>query len=191
MEINFFSSDNRGQKVGGKFIKLRKIGFSMECFTADFLQFFTKKSSNFGFWMDGWVLTIKSKHFGDQRQKSSENVKSRGLDRVRKENLFLQTILDKKFQQQRSSENGKSRDSDQIRNENLYPQTVLDKSLVTNLQNWAKRVSLWNFLKLIFLHFLPKYLQTWILGGRLGTRYQIQNLEYFLEGYSISEDPRS
>ena len=28
---------NLGQKVGEKFTKLSKIGFSMECFTADFL----------------------------------------------------------------------------------------------------------------------------------------------------------
>ena len=32
-----------------KFTKLSKIGFSMECFTADFLQFFTKKRQNFAF----------------------------------------------------------------------------------------------------------------------------------------------
>ena len=29
----------------------------MECFTADFL------ASEFGFWVDGWVLTIIFKHF--------------------------------------------------------------------------------------------------------------------------------
>ena len=28
---------NLGQKVGEKFTKLSKVGFSMECFTADFL----------------------------------------------------------------------------------------------------------------------------------------------------------
>ena len=33
---------NLGQKVGDKLTKLSKIGFSMEWFTADFLQFFTK-----------------------------------------------------------------------------------------------------------------------------------------------------
>ena len=37
---------NLGQKVGDKFTKLSKIRFSMECFTADFLQFFTKKRQN-------------------------------------------------------------------------------------------------------------------------------------------------
>ena len=42
---------NLGQKVGDKFIKLSKIGFSMECFTADLLQFFTKKRQNVAF---GW-----------------------------------------------------------------------------------------------------------------------------------------
>ena len=26
----------------------------MECFTADVLQFFTKKASKFGFWVNGW-----------------------------------------------------------------------------------------------------------------------------------------
>ena len=40
---------NLGQKVGDKFIKLSKIGFSMECFTADLLQFFTKKRQNVAF----------------------------------------------------------------------------------------------------------------------------------------------
>ena len=40
------SSDNLGQKVGDKLTKLSKIGFSMEWFTADFLQFFTKKCQN-------------------------------------------------------------------------------------------------------------------------------------------------
>ena len=33
---------NLGQKVGDKFTKLSKIGFFMECFTADFLQFLSK-----------------------------------------------------------------------------------------------------------------------------------------------------
>ena len=42
---------NLGQKVGDKFTKLSKIGFSMECFTADLLQFFTKKRQNLAF---GW-----------------------------------------------------------------------------------------------------------------------------------------
>ena len=42
---------NLGQKVGGKFIKLSKIGF--------------EKTSKFGFSMDGRVLAIKSKHFRD------------------------------------------------------------------------------------------------------------------------------
>ena len=37
---------NLGQKVGDKFTKLSKIGFSMKCFTADFLEFFTKKCQN-------------------------------------------------------------------------------------------------------------------------------------------------
>ena len=43
------------------------MGFSMECFTADFLQFFAKKSQNFTFgWTTGYLVfaecsyTIKS-----------------------------------------------------------------------------------------------------------------------------------
>ena len=35
----------------------KKTGFSVECFTADFLRFFTKKTSKFGFWLDGWILS--------------------------------------------------------------------------------------------------------------------------------------
>ena len=33
-------------------MKLRKIGFSMKCFTADFLQFFIEKRQNLAF---GWT----------------------------------------------------------------------------------------------------------------------------------------
>ena len=47
---------NLGPKVGGKFTKLSKIGFSMGYFTADFLQFFTKKHQNFAFgWTAGYL----------------------------------------------------------------------------------------------------------------------------------------
>ena len=56
---------NIGQKVVDKFTKLSKKGFSMECFTADFLQFFFRKTSRFGFWVADWVLIIRSKHFRD------------------------------------------------------------------------------------------------------------------------------
>ena len=35
-------SHNLGQKVGDKFTKLSKIGFSMECFTDDFLRLLSK-----------------------------------------------------------------------------------------------------------------------------------------------------
>ena len=38
-----------GQKVGDKFTKLSKLGFSMEYFTADFLQFFTKNCQSLAF----------------------------------------------------------------------------------------------------------------------------------------------
>ena len=43
------SSGNLGQRVGDKLTKLSKLGFSMECFTADFLQFFTKSCQNLAF----------------------------------------------------------------------------------------------------------------------------------------------
>ena len=47
---------NLGQKVGDKFTKFSKIGFSMECFTADFLQFFTKKGQNLACgWAAGYL----------------------------------------------------------------------------------------------------------------------------------------
>ena len=39
---NLLVVNNLGQKLGDKFTKFSKIGFSMECVTADFLQFFTK-----------------------------------------------------------------------------------------------------------------------------------------------------
>ena len=46
---------NLGQKVGDKFTELSKIGFSMEYFTADLLQFFTKKHQNLAFrWTTGY-----------------------------------------------------------------------------------------------------------------------------------------
>ena len=35
--------DNLGEGVRDRFTDLSKIGFSMECFAADFLRFFTKK----------------------------------------------------------------------------------------------------------------------------------------------------
>ena len=46
---------NIGQMVGDKFTKLGKIGFSLECFTADFLRFFTEKHQNLAFeWTAGY-----------------------------------------------------------------------------------------------------------------------------------------
>ena len=51
--------------VGDKLTKLREIGFSMECFIADCLQFFVKKTSKFGFRVDGSVIAIKPKNFRD------------------------------------------------------------------------------------------------------------------------------
>ena len=44
-----FPKYNLGQNVGDKFTKLSEIGFSMECFTADFLRFFTEKRQNLTF----------------------------------------------------------------------------------------------------------------------------------------------
>ena len=43
---------NLGQKFGDKLTKLNKIGFSMECFTADFFRFFPEKRQNLAF---GWT----------------------------------------------------------------------------------------------------------------------------------------
>ena len=62
---DFWPTHNSGQKVGDKFTKLSKIGFSMESFTAHFLHFFTKNCQNFEFKVDGWILAIKFKHFKD------------------------------------------------------------------------------------------------------------------------------
>ena len=46
---------NLRQKVKDKLTKLSKKGFSMECFTADFLQFFSKKYQNLTFgWTSGY-----------------------------------------------------------------------------------------------------------------------------------------
>ena len=47
-----FLNFNLGQKVGDKFTKLSKIGFSMEFFTIDILQFFNEKRQNLSF---GWT----------------------------------------------------------------------------------------------------------------------------------------
>ena len=38
LEMRIVSSDNPGQNMLDKFTKLSKIRFSLECFTADFLQ---------------------------------------------------------------------------------------------------------------------------------------------------------
>ena len=49
------SDHNLGQKIRDKFTKLSKIGFSMELFTTDILQFFNKKRQNLTFgWMAGY-----------------------------------------------------------------------------------------------------------------------------------------
>ena len=46
---------NLRQKVGDKFTKLSKIGFSMECFTADFMRYFTECCQNLAFlWAAGY-----------------------------------------------------------------------------------------------------------------------------------------
>ena len=49
---------NLGQKVGDKYTKLSKIGFSMKCFST---AVYYRKTSKF--WVDSWVLAIKSKGF--------------------------------------------------------------------------------------------------------------------------------
>ena len=66
---------NIGQKVGDKRTKLTEIGFAMECFTADFSQFFTKKRQDLAFeWMVGYspsnpsisgIFVIITKSFGE------------------------------------------------------------------------------------------------------------------------------
>ena len=54
------------QKAVDKFTNLSKIDFSMEYFTADFLWYITKVvKSKFSFWIVGWVLANKSRHFKD------------------------------------------------------------------------------------------------------------------------------
>ena len=56
--VKCFSNYNLEQKVGDKLTKLSKIGFSMECSTADFLRSFTKKSQNLAFsWTAGYSAT--------------------------------------------------------------------------------------------------------------------------------------
>ena len=50
--MKIVSSHNVGQNVGDKFTKLSKISFSMKCFTADFLRFFTEKRRSLAF---GWT----------------------------------------------------------------------------------------------------------------------------------------
>ena len=49
---NLFQNYDLGQKVGDKFMKLSKKGFSMDCFTTDFSRFFTKKRQNLAL---GWT----------------------------------------------------------------------------------------------------------------------------------------
>ena len=45
-----------GHKARDKFTNLRKIGFTMECFTADFLQSFNKKHQQLAFeWTAGYL----------------------------------------------------------------------------------------------------------------------------------------
>ena len=44
--VDVRGSYSLGQKVGDKFAKLNKIYFSMECFTGNFLRFFTEKRQN-------------------------------------------------------------------------------------------------------------------------------------------------
>ena len=50
-ELHFNLSRNLGRKVADNFTKLSKISFSMEYFTAEFLQLFTEKRQSLAF---GW-----------------------------------------------------------------------------------------------------------------------------------------
>ena len=60
-EWNLAFWDNLGQKVGEKLTELSKIGYSMECFTAEFLRFFTKTCQNLAFgWTAGYSLSNPS-----------------------------------------------------------------------------------------------------------------------------------
>ena len=52
---------NLGQKVGDKFTKLSRIGFSVECFAADFLRFFTEKHQNLA---SGWMAGYSPSNLG-------------------------------------------------------------------------------------------------------------------------------
>ena len=62
---------NLGQKVVDIFTKLSKIVFSMECFTTDVWQFFTKKGQNLAFgWLAGYSPPNPSKSFGNWRGNS-------------------------------------------------------------------------------------------------------------------------
>ena len=52
---------NLGKKVGDKFTKLSKIGFSIDCFTAAFLLLFTEKRQNLAFgWTAGYSPSNRS-----------------------------------------------------------------------------------------------------------------------------------
>ena len=51
--------ENPEQNILDKFKKLGKIGFSIECFTADFQA----QLSKFSFCVAGWVLAFNSKYF--------------------------------------------------------------------------------------------------------------------------------
>ena len=53
---------NLGERIVDKFTKLSKIGFSKDCFIADF---FRLSGTKFASRMAGSVLAIKSKHFMD------------------------------------------------------------------------------------------------------------------------------
>ena len=56
---------NLWQEVADKFTKLSKIGFFYRLFYSWLFATFYRKTSKLGFWVDGWVLAIKSKHFRD------------------------------------------------------------------------------------------------------------------------------
>ena len=60
-KMNGFTKIQSWTKVGDKFTKFSKIGFSMKCFKADFLQFFTEKRQNLASaWTAGYSPSNRS-----------------------------------------------------------------------------------------------------------------------------------
>ena len=58
----FFQGIHLGQKIVDKFMKLSKISFSMECYTADFCNF-PEQMLKIYLLGGAWILAFKFKHF--------------------------------------------------------------------------------------------------------------------------------